>query len=171
MSEDQAHFTADEAVLYLRAMRTRVPDFTFMEVADKRALVRAANIGISLVNSATNATDASAAVRAAFGREAADLRDEAENVLRWAQVLEEIDALRSGVVGAMTIRRHRLGGMALQIYQVCRQLVRYKENEDLLPHIEAMKRAAGFGQRRAPETPPAPGAPPKTPAPGSPPKP
>ena len=72
--------------------------------------MRAANVGISLVGSATNAIDGSSALHGAFGREAPDLRDEAESILRWAQVIEETDAVRSGVVGAITVRRHRLGG-------------------------------------------------------------
>lgn len=155
MADTQVPFTAEEAVQYVRAMRDRVPDFRFMESAEKRKLARAANIGISLVSSATNAIDASVALRGAFERDAESLRTETESLLRWSQVLEEIDALRSGIVGSVTFRRHRVGGVALRVYQVSRQLSRYKENADLLPHIEAMKRAAGFGQRRAvAETPP-----------------
>ena len=150
---------------YLRAMRERLPDFKILDQKERKALARAANIGISLVASATNAIDASDAVRNAFGREAEALRGETESILRWAQVIEEVDALRDGITGGITVRRHRIGGVALRVYQVCRQLVRYKENENLLPHIEAMKHAAGFGQRRAAEPAPATGpvttAPPK----------
>jgi len=172
LSENQVPFTPQEAVQYLRVMRDRLPDFKLLDTRERRALARAANIGISLVTSATNVIDASAVVRNAFGREAEVLRAETESIVRWAPVLEEIDALRDGVAGGMTVRRHRLGGIALRVYQVCRQLVRYKENEELLPHIDAMKRAAGFGQRRAAETaPPKPGDPPKPPGSGSPPKP
>jgi hypothetical protein len=151
MSETKVPFTPEEAVQYLHVMRDRIPDFILMEASEKRKLTRAANIGISLVNSATNAIDTSAPLRGAFGQEADGLRVETESILRWAQVLEEIDALRSGVVGAMTVRRHRVGGVALRVYQVSRQLTRYKENAELLPHIAAMRRAAGFGQRRAAE--------------------
>lgn len=159
MADTQGPFTPEEAVQYLSAMRARIPDFQFIEPREKRKLVRAANIGISLVSSATNAIDGSPALRGAFERDAESLRTETESLLRWSQVLEEIDALRSGIVGSITFRRHRVGGVALRVYQVSRQLSRYKENADLLPHIEAMKRAAGFGRRRAvaetPVTPPA----------------
>lgn len=155
LSETQDPFTPQEAVQYLRVMRDRLPDFKLLDVQEKRTLARAANIGISLVASATNVIDASEPVRNAFGREAEALRGETESILRWAQVLEEVDALRNGITGGLTVRRHRIGGVALRVYQVCRQLVRYKENEDLLPHIDAMKRAAGFGQRRAAEPAPA----------------
>jgi hypothetical protein len=164
---DQVPFTVEEAVQHLRVLRERIPDFKLMEVSEKRKLVRAANVGISLVTSATNAIDGIPALQGAFGREAPELRDEAESILRWAQVIEEVDAVRSGIVGAITVRRHRLGGVALRVYQVSRQLARYQENADLLPHIDAMKRAGGFGLRRAAETPPVPVAPvqPQPPAP------
>ena len=156
MAENQVPFTTEEAVQYLRAMRDRVPDFTLMEVSERRKLTRAANIGVSLVNSATNAIDTSAALRGAFGTEADGMRVETESILRWVQVLEELDALRSGVIGGMTVRRHRVGGLALRVYQVSRQLTRYKENPELLPHIDAMRRAAGFGRRRPAEAEPQP---------------
>lgn len=164
--DNQAPFTVQEAVQYLRAMRDRLPDFRILDAQDRKSLARAANIGISLVATATNAIDASTAVRGAFGREAEDLRGETADIIRWAQLLEEIDALRDGVAGGMTVRRHRLGGVAMQVYQVCRQLVRYKENEELLPHIDAMKRAAGFGQRRAADPVPVPVPVPVPPKPG-----
>jgi hypothetical protein len=135
-----------------------------LETAEKRMLARAANIGVSLVSSATNAIDDSTSLQGAFGSEAEGMRDETESILRWKQVLEEVDALRSGIVGGMTIRRHRVGGVALRVYKVSRQLALYKQNADLLPHIDAMKRAASFGRRRvAAADPPAPGAPAKPP--------
>ena len=161
LADNQAPFTPPEAVQYLRVMRDRLSDFKLLDAKERRAFARTSNIGISLVSSATNALDASSAVRNAFGRETEAMRAETENILRWEQVLEELDALRDGIAGGLTVRRHRLGGLALQVYQVCRQLVRYKENEDLLPHIDAMKRAAGFGQRRAAEPAPVPDDPAK----------
>jgi hypothetical protein len=161
MSETTNHWTPDEAVQYVRAMRDRIPDFTFLEAEEKRKLSRAANIGLSLVNSATNAIDGSAALRGAFGKEAPPLRAEIESIVRWQQVLAELDAVRDGIRGAMTVRRHRVGGVALQVYQVSLQLTRYKENPELLPHIETMKRAAAaaFRQRRVGDAQQPPGTP------------
>jgi hypothetical protein len=64
------------------------------------------------------------------------------------QVIDEIDAFRLGVSGSITVRRHRVGSTAPKTYQVSQQLTRYKENANLLPHIDAMKRAAKFPKRR-----------------------
>jgi len=68
---------------------------------------------------------------------------------RWSQVIVELDALPEGVVGAMKMRRHRVGATALQAYQVSRQLARYRENAALLPHIDAMRRALRLTRSRS----------------------
>ncbi|MGZ5441680.1 MAG: hypothetical protein ACXW5U_26015 [Thermoanaerobaculia bacterium] len=166
MSENQTTFiTPEEAVQVIRALRERIPEFTQMDTPEKRQLVRSANIGVGLVHASINAIDASALLRGAVGRDAEELRGETESIGRWSQVLDEHEALRRGIIGAMTIRRHRLGAIALRVYNISQQLARYKENAELLPHIAAMKRAAGFGARRAAKLQGAPAAPPPVPKP------
>ena len=76
-----------------------------------------------------------------------------------------------GVSAAILARRYRIGLATLQAYSIARQLVRKKENADLLPHVENMRRTNRFGRKRpvasaAPETPaPAPTPPPTSPKP------
>ena len=178
MSENQTTFiTPEEAVQVLRALRERVPDLTQMDTPEKRQLARSANIGVGLVHASINAIDTSALLRGAVGRDAEELRGETESIGRWSQVLDEQEALRRGIIGSMTIRRHRLGAIALRVYNISKQLARYNENAELLPHIAAMKRAAGFGVRRAaksedpPAPPPAPEPQPQSSSPSAPPKP
>jgi hypothetical protein len=164
MSEKQ-FVTPEEAVQIIRALRERIPVFTQLDTPEKRQLVPSANIGVGLVHASINAVAASPLLKGAVGREVEELRTETESIGRWSQVLDEDDALRRGIIGSILIRRHRLGAIALRVYNISQQLARYKENAELLPHIDAMKRAAGFGIRRnakAQPAPDSPAVPPKT---------
>ena len=134
----------EEAVQLLQALRTRVPDFALLSVADAQSLSRAAAVDIRFVHEAINAIAASPNLRDALGRDAEDLRQSLELTDRWSQVVVELDKLRNGVVGAMKVRRHRVGATALHAYQLSQQLARYRENATLLPHIDAMRRASRF---------------------------
>lgn len=133
----------------LRILRDRIPDYVQLPVRRSLSLTRAATISIEFVHAAINAIAASLSLRSALGLEAQELRLEAEVTARWSQVLDDIDALRRGVVGAIRSRRYRLGTMALRAYQLSRNLARDEQNAVLLPHLDAMKRAAKFGKHRA----------------------
>lgn len=146
--------TPEEVVRQLRALRELIPDFVLLPASEVQLLTRAASVDIEFVHAAINAVGASENLRVALGSDAEVLRSETELTARWSQVLDEIDALRSGVIHALRVRRHRVGGKAFQVYQVSRHLARYGENADLLPHIEAMRRAARrFRRRTAPAQP------------------
>ena len=148
--------TPEEAVELLQVMRGRVPDFTLLSIPDLQALSRAAAVDLRFVHEAINAIAASPNLSAALGRDAEELRQSLELTDRWSQVVVELDKLRNGVVGAMKVRRHRVGATALQAYQLSQQLARYRENATLLPHIDAMRRASRFIRSRhaPPVTPP-----------------
>lgn len=148
----------EEAVQVLQSMRTRVPDFALLSTADLQTLSRAAAVDIRFMHEAINAIAASPNLRDALGRDAEELRQSLEVTDRWSQVVVELDKLRVGVLGAMKVRRHRIGSTALRAYQMSRQLARYRDNATLLPHIDAMRRALRFSRSRsaAPVTPPEP---------------
>jgi hypothetical protein len=145
--------TPEELVRQLRAFREQIPDFTLMPPAETRPLVRAANVTIAFVHACINAIAALPALASALGITAEALRAETEMLDRWSQVVDEMNALLQGLMISIRIRRHRVGGTALRTYQVSRHLSRYRENETLLPHIEAMKRASKFSRRRTATTP------------------
>lgn len=132
----------------LQAMRARVPDFALLSVVESQTLSRAAATDPRFLHAAINAIAASPSVGNALGHTGEELRQALEFTDRWSQVVIELEALRSGVLGAMKVRRHRIGGKALQAYQMCRQLARYGENADLRPHIDAMRRAARLNRSR-----------------------
>ena len=140
--------TPEEAVQVLQSMRGRVPDFSLLTVADSKTLSRAAAVDVRFVHEAINAIAASPNLRDALGRDAEELRHALELTDRWSQVVVELDKLRVGVLGSMKVRRHRIGATALQVYQLSRQLARYRENATLMPHIDAMRRASRFTRAR-----------------------
>ena len=150
--------TPEEAVQVLQALRTRVPDFALLSAADSQTLSRAATVGVRFVHEAINALAASPNLRGALGRDAEELRQSLEATDRWSQVIVELEKLRVGLLGGMKVRRHRIGATALQVYQMSRQLARYRENATLLPHIDAMRRVSRFPRSRAlqPEAAPTP---------------
>jgi len=146
----------EEVVRQLRALREQIPNFVLLSREEARSLDRAAAVDVALVHASINAIAASTPLQTALERDADTLRSESELTGRWSQVVDEMEAFRLGVAGSIKVRRHRLGATALKAYQVSVQLARYKENANLLPHIDAMKRAARFSKRRAAQSQPAP---------------
>lgn len=129
----------------LRAMRQQIPDFVLMPRAELRSLAKAASVNAAFVQGTINAVGASEPLRSAIGPTAEELRQETDLAGRWSSVIDELDAFRAGVHTAVTIRRHRVGLLALQAYRVAQQLVRNKDHANLLPYVEAMQRRAKFG--------------------------
>jgi hypothetical protein len=155
--------TPEQIVEQLRVLRQHIPDFGPLPLQQEISLRRAANVHVELVQAATNTVGASPFLEGAIGKDAATLRVEHEDVSRWSAVQDELQTMYKGVAAANLTRRYRLGLTSLQAYSIARQLVRQSEHADLLPHVEAMRRASKFGRRRRAAQ-PAP-APPPVPAP------
>jgi len=147
--------TPEDMVAQLRAVREHVPEYTQLAIPDARAIRRVAHVNPELVQAAINSLGASGGVQSLLGSTAADVQHDVEDAARWTAVEDELSALLKGVAAANLIRRHRIGLVTLQTYNICRQLVRKKENANLLPHVELMKRLNKFGRKRA-KTPPQP---------------
>lgn len=158
------NITPQEVVQQLRAIRAQIRDFVLMPPSESLPLTRAASIDIAQIHSAIDAIAASPNLRNGLGRDADELRAETKDDGEWSQVLVEIDTFRRGVAGGIRVRRHRLGTIALRVYQVSRQLALDKEHAELLPHVDAMRRALKVGKRR-PQTPQPDAQPAPTPAP------
>ena len=139
----------------LRALRSHVPDFVHLPVAEVRALRGAANANADFVQAAINAVGAADGIQTLFGKTSPELRQQTEEAARWTVVEDEVRALLQGVSTANVVRRHRIGLTALQTYGVVRQLARQPEFQHLLPHLQEMKRKNRFGGKKAaaPETP------------------
>jgi hypothetical protein len=142
----------------LRALRSHVPDFTHLRVAESRALRTAALANPDFVQASINAAGAAANVESLLGKNSSEMRQETEDAGRWTAVEDELRAMLEGVASANLVRRHRIGTAALLTYQVVRRLAKLPQYRYLLPHLEEMKRKNRFGVKRAtaPATPPQP---------------
>jgi hypothetical protein len=147
--------TPEETVQQLRALRDLIPEFVVLSRGEPTRLSSAATLDPEFVHASISAASLASPLLATAGQTPEEMRVELELTLRWSAVVDEIDGLRAGIVGAIATRRHRLGLTALQIYQVSRQLARKKEYATLQPHIDAMKRTSRFAHRRTKEETPA----------------
>src|ERR1043166_1474844 len=128
--------TPETIIEQLRTLRSQIPEYVQLPVADAQSLRRAANIDIEFVQASINAVTESDRLAGALGRSAADLRQEAIDADRWGVAEDELRAMLPGVTAANLVRRHRIGLTALQTYHICQQLVRQKEHSALLPHLQ-----------------------------------
>lgn len=140
--------TPEQIVEQLRILRQHIPDFGPLAPSDALSRHRAANVHVELVKGAINSVGASPYLEGALGKGAGTLRAEHADVTRWSAVEDELATMHKGVASSNLSRRYRLGLTALQTYAIARQLVRQNEHSDLLPHVEAMRRASKFGRRR-----------------------
>jgi hypothetical protein len=145
--------TPEEVVQQLRSLRDRIPDFTQLPPAEVRALSRAASVDPRAIQSAINAVGDSEALRGALGTSAEELRQEGELNERWNAIIGELQAMLKGARAAQIVRRHRLGLIAMQVYQISRQLARRKEHANLLPHVAAMRQRFAVARRAKPVDP------------------
>jgi hypothetical protein len=140
----------------LRALRLQIPDYHQLQVTDARSLRRVAHVAGDFIQATINTAGASPQVQTVLGKTPAELRQEDGDAGRWTAVEDELRAMLKGVAAANLTRRHRIGLTALQTYGIARQLVRQKENANLLPHVQEMKRLNTFGRSRRKTPPPAP---------------
>jgi hypothetical protein len=141
----------------LRALREQIPEYLQLAVTDARSLRRVAHVAGDFIQATINTVGASPQVQNVLGKSPAELRQDDGDAGRWTAVEDELRAMLKGVAAANLTRRHRIGLTALQTYGIARQLVRQKENANLLPHVQEMKRLNTFGRSRRKAVPPAPG--------------
>ena len=144
-------------------MRDHVPNFGPLPIPDAKALRTTANLPRGFLRASLNTIGGSKHISLALDATAPDVLADEANVARWSAFEDELRTLLEGVAASNLARRHRLGLMALQIYNIARQLVRKKAHADLLPHVENMRRANRLGVKRQESKPAAdePVAPPK----------
>ena len=145
----------------IRALRSHVPEYVHLPIANVRALRGAANVNPDFVQASINAAGATNVIQTLFGQTPPELRHETEEAARWTVVEDEARALLQGIATGNVVRRHRIGLTALQTYGVVRQLARKPEFQFLLPHLKEMQRKNRFGGKKAaapatPQQPPTP---------------
>ncbi len=140
--------TADDLIAQVRALRARIPDFTQLSTTEMRSRVPVANLHPDFVVGSIQITGASDKLRQATGQDSAGLLQDASDDVEWSVAEEELRGLLKGVASMNLSRRHRLGKAALVAYNVGRQLVRFPENADLIPHVEKLQRLRRLGRRK-----------------------
>jgi hypothetical protein len=146
---DPPMLSHQEALEQLRVFRERMPEF--VQLPNDRALKamrRKAGVNIDFAREAINAVGTSPVVQGAIGNTQEELLHAEDELNRWTTVEAELRAVVRGVAAANLIRRYRLAQVALQTYNVSRELVRQEEHADLLPHVESMSRLPKFNRRR-----------------------
>lgn len=132
----------------LRNMESQIPHYRQLTQKQSLAIRRAATLSEAWINVAVNAAGESKTVQSSINATYEDLRQEMEEIPRWEEVEAMLKVLLKGVSAANVIRRHRVGLKALQIYGICRQLVRQPEHADLIPYVEKMIEMNKLGKRK-----------------------
>ena len=140
--------TPEAIVEQLRALRSQIPEYQQLKVADARVLSNAANLDAKFVQATINGIGASPRVQGVLGTTPEAMRQETSDSARWSAVEDELRAMLKGVASANLTRRYRIGLTALQTYSITKQLIRQGEHADLLPHFREMRRLNPFGRRR-----------------------
>ena len=146
MSETQMN--PEDIVTTLRDLRAHIPEYVQLPQTDALALRRASQVSPPFLQATLLAAAEFEPVAALLGRPVADQRQEAIDADRWLAVESEARALLNGVAASNLVRRHRLGLTALQTHSICRQLVRQKQNAQLLPHVQRMKQLNMFARTK-----------------------
>jgi hypothetical protein len=127
----------------VRGIRERL-GFQRTTASEATARGRVARLSMDFIRAAFIAIAGSPQLLAILGRPLDDLRQDEEFASEWTAVGDELRALLNEVDTAVMLRRHRMGILALQTFQVTRQLVRDSNNANLLTHLEEMDRFNEF---------------------------
>jgi len=142
-----AIISPEEVMQVLRNLRQQLP-LPGNELAKVSRKRRTAHVDAKFIETAIATLGAYAGVQALLGRTDQDVRQEIEETARWSAVADELRALLEGVIGAVTLRRQSIGLTALMTYQVCQQVARDLNSEDLDARIKEMRRLNKFGRTR-----------------------
>ena len=138
----------DEVVATLRSLESVIPEFRQLTQEQIIALRRAATLRPDWVELATIAIGTCSTVQSAVATSYEELQTETQDIHRWEEVESQLRALLRGVECANLIRRHRVGLKALQVYGICKQLVRQPEHAKLQSIYEELKQKNKLGRRK-----------------------
>lgn len=154
--------TPAEAIAIVRALRDRIANWTPLPKAEAKRLLSAATLDKEFVAVAVSAIGTSDKVSTVLGTSKEALQQLTAGSAEWRQVEDEIRSLLLGVVGANLVRNHEIGLTALQAYSISKQLVRKEENNELLAHVNQLRRMLKAGRRKGKGGSPSPASPSQT---------
>lgn len=156
---------APEAVIeQLRTMQSQIDGLSALTSAQRKlSRDRAARQSVPVITASLDVISASGTVATAVGQPVDDVLQLQQDEARWNLVAGELRKFLRGVEGANLLRRERLALIASQAYSVGSQLVRNPANQELVPHVEEVKRLKSVTNRKKKATPaPQPQTPPAT---------
>jgi hypothetical protein len=138
----------DELVQRIRAMADEIPGFEHLDLAKARSLVASVKVTPEFLGVVLSAINDSAALRSAFTEDPEEIRWAAEFHARYSRVTEEAAKFERGMRTTAAIWTNKGGTMALQAYNIAKQLIRDPANADLIPYVEKLKLLNKRGKRK-----------------------
>ncbi len=145
----------------LRTMQSQIDGLSALTSAQRKmSRDRAARQSVPVITASLDVISSSDTVASAVGQPVDEVLQLQQDEARWNLVAGELRKFLKGVEGANLLRRERLALIASQAYSVGTQLVRNPANQDLVPHVEEVKRLKSVSKRKkAPQPQPQPQAP------------
>ncbi len=140
--------TPEQVLEQLRTLRQQIPEFVQLSREEVNRLKRPARVNPDFAHEVVSVVGTSGAIANIIGNSSDELHQAEDELARWTAVESEFRSMLRGIVGANLVRRHRLGRVALQTYNVSRQLALEEEHADLRPHVERLRQIRKFGRRR-----------------------
>lgn len=156
-----------EAVLeQLRTMQSQIDGISALSAEQRKiSRRRAARQSGPVIAASMDVISTSGAVATAVGQPVDEVLQLQQDEARWNLVAGELRKFLRGIEGANLLRREQVALIASQAYSVGTQLVRNPVNQDLVPHVEEIKRLKSVTRRK--KATPAPQTPSPTPTPHS----
>ena len=139
MASNSRPLTSTEASEMINAILARLPEHRSLKGAEVQSMSKVTSVAPEAVKMAIEMLAIFPALSAALGRDAAQVRQEGVAVWEWASVLTEAEALHHAIESLVRIQRHRLGLLTLQVYNVSRQLLRGRNDDQLAAWVESMQ--------------------------------
>lgn len=141
----------------LRTMQSQIDGLSALTSAQRRlSRGRASRQSVPVISASLDVISTSDAVATAVGQPVDEVLQLQQDEGRWSLVAGELRKFLKGIEGANLLRRERLALIASQAYSVGTQLVRNPANQDLVPHVEEVKRLKSVKRRKKPAPAPQP---------------
>ena len=156
-----------EAVIeQLRTMQSQIDGLSALTSAQRKvSRDRVSRQPVPIIAASMDVIISSDTVAQAVGQPVDEVLQLQQDEARWNLVAGELRKFLKGVEGGNLLRRERLALIASQAYSVGTQLVRNPANQDLVPHVEEVKRLKSVTRRKKATPAPQPQTPPQTPSP------
>ncbi len=144
---------ADSALAFveaLRTMRQNIPNLVIPETRDaRRRLANAASVPPEFIELASMAVKSHAPLVRGGGQDLAQNSDLKSFAEAYGPLGDELEALTSFVKHSVTKAMNTVGTEALTTYALARRLSKRPESADLIPHVDAMRKALGKRIRKS----------------------